>query len=200
MDGDRFPDRRSALSIIVASSLPSSENSSRERLKAIAVGLDDLSAIFQSELSGRQMQLYAEALSDISVPLFEAAVKRIIRNRPRYFPTPGEIREAVVAQLEDDDRQAESDFLTLADLRDESQRGYRELREADRARWKADHPGESPLPQWWRERNPPAPRRSLQCPDEPMRPLRELLTFPLPDGDHPAVKKWLRKMDVPSAD
>lgn len=144
------------------------------------------------------MQLYAEALSDISVPLFEAAVKRIIRTRPRYFPTPGEIREAAFAQLDDDEREAESGFLTLADLRDESQRGDRELRETERARWNAEHPGESPLPQWWRERNPPSPRRSLQHPDEPMRPLRELFTFPLPDEDHPEVHEWLRRMDAPA--
>jgi hypothetical protein len=200
MDGDRFLDPSNALSTIGVSSPPSSENSWKTRLKALAVCLDDLAEIFQSKLSPRQIQLYAEALSDISVPLLDAAVKRIIRTRPRYFPTPGEIREAVSAQLEDDEREAENGLLALADLREENEREGRELREAERARWNAEHPGESPLPQSWREQHPILPRRSPRYFDEPMRPLRELITYRLPDVDHPDVQEWLHKMGEASAD
>jgi hypothetical protein len=197
MDYDqRYPEPSSAHSITVAISLQQCElsNSDNKRLRIITVGLNDLAEIFQCELSERKSILYMEALSDISLPLFETAVKRIIRSRPRYFPTPGEIREAVAAEIEDANHDAEAGRLALADQRDAVSRATERERAASRDAWNADHP-DGPLPQWWRERNPPPPRNSLRHLDEPLRPLRELITFPLPDANHPDVRKWMWLMD-----
>ncbi len=175
------------------------------RLKAIGVALSDLELIFQHEFSRREVVLFTEALKDLSLDLIELAVKRIIATRPRFRPTPGEIREAAREELDDLERTDEHRMLAIADLRAEASRAEEDDREAKRGRWNAEHPNDRVLPKWWIDQNPPTPRNSARYTDAPMRPMSEiarLLTMNrttdsdrLPGTDDPRVQEWLQKMD-----
>ncbi len=149
---------------------------------ATAIALADLQLIFRQEFSARETLLFVEALGDLPPDLIELAVKRIIKTRPRFRPTPGEIREAVSEELDDIERENEQQMLKIADRRAESCRSEDDARSAERARWNAEHPGESPLPQWWLERNPPSPRISERYIEDPMRPMSEITRLLIANG------------------
>ena len=182
---------------------PSSEYNSR--FKATAIALSDIELIFRHEFSQREIVLFTEALSDLSPDLIELAVKRIIRTRPRFRPTPGEIREAVAEELDDLERNNEHGMLAIADQRVESRRSEEDDRAARRACWNAEHPDDRLVPQWWVEQNPPPPRNSERYTEDPMRPMSEITRLlivnrtmdldRLPGTDAPQVRFWLQKMD-----
>jgi hypothetical protein len=54
----------------------------------------DLSEIFRAPLSARAMELYVEILGDLSSQEIATARRTLLRDHPRYFPTPAEIRRA----------------------------------------------------------------------------------------------------------
>jgi hypothetical protein len=66
---------------------------------AVEIGrcISKLELVFREELAPRAAALYVDALADLEAAALDAAVRHLIRHQPRFFPTPGEIREAVPA-------------------------------------------------------------------------------------------------------
>jgi len=65
--------------------------------------LQRLEEMFRDEeLSRERQDLYVELLTDIPGPMLQGAVTHLLRHKPRYFPTAGEIRAAIAVSRDED--------------------------------------------------------------------------------------------------
>jgi hypothetical protein len=141
---------------------------------------------------------YFEALEDLPADLITLAVKRCLRMRERFMPTPGEIRAQVADELEQRaakaeraarDRRIEEEQRAIGAPRDT---GYDALSAEEQAAFDAK------MDDYWRQMGGrPKPRVPCYPEDRPMRPIAEVMAgLRLSQPEDPAVQTATTEMEV----
>jgi hypothetical protein len=144
---------------------------------------------------------YFEALEDLPADLITLAVKRCLRIRERFMPTPGEIRAQVADEL--DQRAAKAERAARDRRIEEEQRGMRAPRNTGYDALSAEEQAafDAKMDDYWRQMGgrpkPRGPRTACYLEDRPMRQIADVMAgCRYPQPDEPVVRKVMPETEA----